>query len=513
MTRPPLGQLAQHTLDRLGDYAFVVADGVSLGLSDVVDRAGRLAGGLRGLGVEPGDRIGVVMTNSANVIVAYLAIWRLGAVAMPVIPAVTPAELAHVLRDSDCRIVFATVASVDLVSQATQGLSVQVVVAAGEYDGLSLDAVASAAAVDAVAQRGDDLAALLYTGGTTGRAKGVMLTHTNVIVTAAARQQMVESSGTLSVLLPLPLSHVFGLINLVSRLHVTVPGPLHLMGRFDPAGWVEAVQRERIQASAVVPSMLQMLLAEPLEQHDLSCLTYVTSGGAPLAPSVRSEVERRIPTARVCDGYGCTEVTSTATMNPPDARRDGTVGVALDGVCLRVVGPTGEELPVGVDGEVCVRSAGVMAGYWRDPVATAEATEGGWLRTGDIGHLDADGYLTVVDRTKDLIIRGGFNVYPRDVEDALLEHPAVSAAAVVGRPDPVLGEEVVAFVQLIGEVEPATLLAFAAERLAKTKRPREILVVAAVPLTSVGKTDRKAARLLLGLPDPSLPLPRKDPSL
>jgi long-chain acyl-CoA synthetase len=244
--------------------------------------------------------------------------------------------------------------------------------------------------------------------------------------------------------------------------------------------------------------MLQLLLGQPLEDADLSSLIYVTSGGSPLPMSVRTEFERRVPTARVCDGYGCTEITSTATMSPPDARRDGSVGMPLPGVRLRIEAPDGRELPAGEDGEVCVASPGVMAGYWRDPEATAEVVVDGWLHTGDIGHVDSDGYLSIVDRSKDLIIRGGFNVYPRDVEDVLLQHPAVAAAAVVGRPDPVLGEEVVAFVAVREPVAEEDLIGFAAQRLASTKHPREVRIVDAVPLTSVGKTDRKAVRRLLG---------------
>jgi long-chain acyl-CoA synthetase len=324
-----------------------------------------------------------------------------------------------------------------------------------------------------------------------------MLTGANLSSVSAARQSLVETAGTRHVLVPLPMSHVFGLINAVSRLHVSQPGTLHLMTRFDPQAWLDAVEHDRVPASAVVPSMLQMLLAQPLERRDLSALTYVTSGGAPLAVAVRQEFEQRVPTARVCDGYGCTEVTSTATMNPPDARRDGSVGQALAGVALRIESPDGRVLPAGEDGEVCVCSPGVMAGYWRDPEATASVVRDGWLHTGDIGHLDEEGYLYVVDRSKDLIIRGGFNVYPRDVEDVLLQHPAVTAAAVVGRPDPVLGEEVVAFVQVAQPVAEADLLDFAAQRLARTKHPREVRIVDAVPLTSVGKTDRKALRRLL----------------
>lgn len=481
-----LGLLPEQTLHRLGDYPFASHDGVEHSLAELIDRAARVAGGLRAIGVAPGDRVGVVMTNSPDVLVACFAIWRAGGVVMPVIPAVTAGELAHVLADSGARAVFASAVTRPLVE------------AAGAPAVLSVPELEAATAAAVVRRSENDLAALLYTGGTTGRAKGVMLTSVNLWSTSQARQQVVEQAGTTSVLVPLPMSHVFGLINALSRLHVSRPGTLHLMTRFDAVGWIDRISTERIGASALVPSMLQMLLAQPLEAHDLSCLTYVTSGGSPLAAPVRAEFERRVPTARVCDGYGCTEVTSTATMNPPEARRDGSVGRTLPGVTLRIEGPDGEQLPADADGEVCVASEGVMAGYWADPDATAAVLRGGWLHTGDIGHVDADGYLVVVDRSKDLIIRGGFNVYPRDVEDVLLEHPAVTAAAVVGRPDPVLGEEVVAFVQVSVAVAEADLLSFAAERLARTKHPREVHIVAAVPLTSVGKTDRKAVRRLLG---------------
>ena len=479
-----LGALADTTLARLGDHAFVAYDGDAHGLAELADRAARVGGALD---VRPGDRVGVVMTNSPDVLVAYLAIWRAGAVAMPVIPAVTAPELRHVLQDSEAVAVFVSPTSRALVTEATAGLDVRL---------LDVPALQDGAPAEAVRRADDDLAALLYTGGTTGRSKGVMLSQRNLWSTAWARQQVVETAGTTSVLVPLPMSHVFGLINAVSRLHASRPGTLHLQARFDAAGWVDLVERERITASALVPSMLQLLLAQPLEDADLSSLTYVTSGGAPLALAVRQEFERRVPTARVCDGYGCTEITSTATMNPPDTRRDGTVGTALPGVRLRIEDASGAEVPVGVDGEVCVASPGVMAGYWRDPQATESVVRDGWLHTGDIGHVDEDGYLTVVDRIKDLIIRGGFNVYPRDVEDVLLEHPAVVAAAVVGRPDPVLGEEVVAYVEVREPASGDELLAFAATRLARTKHPRELHVVDRVPLTSVGKVDRKAVRRL-----------------
>ncbi len=373
-------------------------------------------------------------------------------------------------------------------------------------EALRLSELAQGDPLDRGPRGGDDLAALLYTGGTTGRAKGVMLGDRGLVEQSRARAEVVRTSGTSGVLVPLPLSHVFGLVTTVTRLHLPEPGTLVLQRRFVAPEWLALVAEHGVQAGGLVPSMLQLLLREPLEQHDLSSLRYLSVGGAPLAVPVVEEFERRVPGVVVCDGYGCTEVSSTATMNPPTARRLGSVGLPLPGTALRVVDEAGTPLPAGVDGEVCVRAPGVMLGYWRDgardPVATAEAVVDGWLRTGDVGHVDDDGYLYVVDRRKDLVIRGGYNVYPRDVEDVLLAHPAVAAAGVVGRPDPVLGEEVVAFVQLRSGADATEqeLLAHCAARLAATKRPRELHLVDDVPVTRVGKTDRRAlrARLVAG---------------
>jgi long-chain acyl-CoA synthetase len=242
-----------------------------------------------------------------------------------------------------------------------------------------------------------------------------------------------------------------------------------------------------------------MLLAESLETYDLSCLRYVACGAAPLAPRLARELERRVPSVTVLEGYGCTESSSIITATPPAGRRLGTVGIPVPGVEVRVVADDGAPLPPGRDGEIVLRGPNVMAGYWGDEDGTAQALAGGWLHTGDVGHLDRDGYLTIVDRKKDLIIRGGFNVFPRDVEDVLMQHPAVAAAAVVGRPDPRLGEEVVAFVALRpgADRSPDAVMEFARERLAATRRPRDIRVLDAIPLTAVGKVDRKRLRALV----------------
>jgi long-chain acyl-CoA synthetase len=497
-----LGALAEASLERLGDHRSLEFEHTWYTAAELHARAVRLSAGVTGLGVRPGDRVVVCMTNCPEVLLSYSALWRAGAVPTPVISAVTPTELRHVLTDSGAVAAVASQASLPLVAEAASGLDVQVVLAGESGGDVLLAELETAGDGPVVARHEDDLAALLYTGGTTGRSKGVMLTHAGLSRISQSRAQVFSESGAVDLLLALPLSHVYGLLNSVTRMHLPSAGFVALQRKFDAAEWLEMAGRLRPQAAALVPSMLQLLLRQDLESADLSSLYYVTTGGAPLSVAVREEFERRVGGVRVCDGYGCTEVTSTATMNPYTAPRSGSVGLPLPGVEIKIVDELGEPVPVGADGEVCVRSAGVMAGYWtdggRDEQATAAAVRDGWMHTGDVGHLDEDGYLYVVDRIKDLIIRGGFNVYPRDVEDVLLSHPGVATAAVVGRPDPVLGEEVVAWVSLTegAGVTAEELVAFSRDRLGRHKHPREVRVVPAVPLTSVGKTDRKALRRL-----------------
>ena len=297
-------------------------------------------------------------------------------------------------------------------------------------------------------------------------------------------------------MLPLPLAHAYGLLVLCGGLHRTDQARTILMRWFDPAGWVKLAAEHGAQGGALVPSMIQMLLGQPLESADLSQLVALSSGAAPLADDVRREFEARVPSATIYEGYGCTEAATFISSNPYGARRLGSVGLPVPGCEVSIQDDAGQPLPTGQDGEICVRSPGVMTGYWHTQDSSATVLAGGWLHTGDIGHLDQDGYLYVVDRKKDLILRGGFNVYPRDIEDVLLAHPAVAQAGVVGRPDPRLGEEVVAFVSLRPDAQatPGELTDYARGHLAANKYPRQITVVPAVPLTSVGKLDRKKLR-------------------
>jgi long-chain acyl-CoA synthetase len=356
--------------------------------------------------------------------------------------------------------------------------------------------VASAEPGAITSRSGTDLAALLYTGGTTGRSKGVPLTHAGLYWCGSAAHESSVRANVVRSVLPLPLAHAYGLLVLCGGMHRTDQAQTILMRWFDPAGWLKLAQEHRVHGSALVPSMIQMLLSQPLEQADLSELIAISSGAAPLAADVRREFEARVPTASIYEGYGCTEAATFISANPLDARRVGSVGLPVPGCEVSIQDDAGQLLPASQDGEICVRSPGVMTGYWHTQDSSATVLAGGWLHTGDIGHLDDDGYLYVVDRKKDLILRGGFNVYPRDIEDVLVAHPAVAQAGVVGRPDARLGEEIVAFVSLRPDAQAtaAELTEYARQQLAANKYPRQITIVETVPLTSVGKLDRKTLR-------------------
>jgi long-chain acyl-CoA synthetase len=514
MSERNLARQAERQLERHGDHDSLWFEGAWYSTGWSADQAARLATGLTRLGMRPGDRVVVLMANCPEVLVSYTALWRAGGVATPLIFLVSVDELRHALVDSGAVGVITTGEFLPKVSAALAGAP-----------GIRFVVVAGAAADDAgtpvpvldfgelvadepgrIVDRGDDdLAALLYTGGTTGRSKGVPLTHANLYWCGSTTQQASHRPDLNVNLLPLPLAHAYGLLVTCTGMHQTEPNRTVLMRWFDAAGWVELCERHRVRRSSLVPSMFQMLLAQPLEEADLSHLVTVSSGAAALAEQTRLEFEKRVPGVTICEGYGCTESASIVSSNPLDARRPGSVGLPVPGCEVTIRDDSDNELSPGADGEICVRSPGVMSGYWHADEQTAGTVAGGWLRTGDIGHVDADGYLYLVDRKKDLIIRGGFNVYPRDVEDALLRHPAVGQAAAVGRPDDRLGEEVVAFVAL-REGETATsddLLRHAKAHLAATKYPREIRIVPAVPLTNVGKVDRKRLRAQLREQDPA----------
>jgi long-chain acyl-CoA synthetase len=503
-----LARLGQESFERHGDYESLWFDGGWHRSADLFERGRRLAGGLEGLGIRPGDRVAVMLPNCPEVGVSYGALWRAGAAITPVIFLLPPPELRYVLEHSGATAVITAPELLGVVLVAAEGLeSLRWVIstgaappgdggAGGAHRVVPMASLESSELIEIVPRDDHDLAALLYTGGTTGRAKGVMLSHENLWRCGKASQQASKIGSVNRHIVPLPLSHAFGLIVTIIGMHSEEPNVSVLQSWFDPSAFLELVEAHRVQSGVVVPSMLQLLLTQPLEDHDLSSLRHLVCGAAPMPPEAAREIERRVPGLEVREGYGCTESGAVISSTPPGRRKLGSVGLPLPGYEVRILDEQDREVPLGERGEICVRAPGVMLGYWRSPEVTAATLRGGWLHTGDIGRLDEDGYLWVVDRKKDLIIRGGFNVFPRDVEEALVEHPAVAMAGVVGRADPVHGEEVVAFVSLRPGARAAgeELVGFARSRLAAYKYPREVHVLDDLPLTPVGKVDRKALR-------------------
>ena len=489
-----LARLAESALERFGDYPSLFCAGSWFSSTELHARGARVGAGLGAAGVGPGDRVVVIMANCPEVGIVYHALWRAGAVITPVVFLVTPPELRHIIADSGAVAVVTTPELAPKVAAAQDDAAHVVPVFVVGENFAQLESCDPGPIVE---RSPDDLAALMYTGGTTGRSKGVALSHANLSNAGASSRSVSHVPGLVRGITALPLSHSFGLLVTVGGLHTPEPTISILQRWFEPTEWLRLAAEHGAQTTAVVPSMLAILLGQPLEDYDLSALEFVFSGAAPLSAAVAAEFERRVPSATVLEGYGCTETGGIISSSPPRAPRRGTVGKPVPGVTVRIVGPDGRDVPTGEDGEIVVRGANVMAHYWG-----ANPMPDGWFSTGDVGRFDADGYLTIVDRIKDLILRGGFNVYPRDVEDALMTHQAVAMAAVVGRPDDRLGEEVVAFVSLAdgGEVSTDELVAYARDRLGAHKYPREVHIVDAIPLTSVGKLDRKRLRATVSTP-------------
>jgi long-chain acyl-CoA synthetase len=509
-TGSSLQRLGELAAERLGaDSRLYFEDQTFTGLQ-LAERTRRLSRGLRDAGLQPGERVVICMANCPEVGLTYSAVWRAGAVTTPVLFLLSEDELRHVLADSEASYVVTTPDFLPKVLASSQGLAtVRGVIVAGGHDVapagvplLELAELESGPEGEIVDRDPTDLAALLYTGGTTGRSKGVMLSHDNLSAAAwqlVASGKETEREPSTAGLLPLPLSHVYGLMLTVAGSHATESGTTVMMRWFDPVGFLQLAEKHRIQASALVPSMIQMLLAQPLEDYDLSALRRLGSGGGPLAPEIADEVLKRLPQVEITEGYGCTETGGSLAANRPNEARLGSVGKPLPLCELKLVKADGTEAAAGEDGEICARGPNIMTGYWKSPDATDQAIRDGWFHTGDVGRFDDDGYLYVVDRIKDLIIRGGINVYPRDVEDALLEHPDIVGAGVVGKKDARMGEEVVAFVQLRpgATLTADDVVTYAKGRLSAAKYPRDVRIVDALPLTSVFKLDRKALRTQL----------------
>jgi long-chain acyl-CoA synthetase len=491
-----LASLGEDNVRTYGEYPALAFEGRELTNVDQQRAANRLAHALRRLGVSPGDRVVVLLPNCPEVLQAYGAILKLGAVIVPVVFLLGPAEVRHILTHAEPRVVI----TAPELSDKIEGWRGAVILVGGEAPGARgwEDLVAPEPdSFELVDRAPDDIAVILYTSGTTGQPKGVALSHRNLLANARASAGLYELDRQQWGLAVLPLSHSYGLTVMNAGNILGTRGVL--LRWFNPELVLETIQRYRVQQMAGVPTMYVYLLNYPeADRFDTSSMRLWGSGAAPLPVEIVEPFEKRFG-GRIQEGYGLTEAAPVVSAHRYSGQRKlGSVGQPIPGVEVTIRDDEDRALPADEVGEVSVRGENVMLGYYKMPEETARTIRQGWLRTGDMGRLDRDGFLYIVERKKDLIIRGGFNIYPREVEEVLYAHPAVAEAAVVGRPDALMGEEVLAFVVARrGETaSPETIVAFCQERLAKFKCPREVRVVDSLPKSPIGKILRKELRAL-----------------
>ena len=488
-----LNETAQSTPDR----PVALYDGGQLTYAELDQASDRLAAALAAAGIKPGDRVALQLPNIPQFLISYFGILKAGGVVVPLNVMLRAPEVAFHLGDSGAAVLITWEGVLGEAAKGAEAAGLDQVYAVGH----AADAagaipferllVATPPLRELASREPADTAVIVYTSGTTGRPKGAELTHIQLYMNADIPGRLFDVRPDDVVITVLPMFHVFGLssiLNICVRFGCT----MSLLPRFSPGAVLTAIQRDRATIFEGVPTMFADLLSQPdLDRYDLSSLRIAISGGASIPAPVLDAFEERFGLV-ILEGYGMTETASTITFNlSAPQRRPYSVGKPIWGTQTQVWGPDGRPLPSGPEhvGEIVTRGLHVMKGYLNHPEATADAFTGDWLRTGDLGYFDEDGFLFIVSRKKELIIRGGYNVYPSEIENVLHAHPAVAEAAVVGIPDARLGEEVMAVVirRPAMNLLEAELLAYCRDRLAAYKCPRVFQFRSELPKNTLGK--------------------------
>jgi len=498
-------------------HTAVVFDGIKYSYGDLHSRAQKFAAELRANGIGKGDCAGLLLPNGADFIAAFFAITGIGATIVPVNPLLKPEEIAHILSDSAAKALIVheskwadaekaavnlpNLANVFMVTQGPEARETGIQLILGGPGQIRLHTLVSEhlpqqgrlhshVKWEPVSNPESELAVLVYTSGTTGKPKGAMLTHTSLMSTVQMFHKMVPVNPADKILVVLPLCHIYGLAILV--LGVLANGAtLVMMEKFDPQVALQLIEKERITIVPAVPAMYQfMLMAADKVTADLSSLRLFISGAAPLPVTLYEAIVSKFGVT-VIEGYGLTETSSVVSVTPIGKTKLGSAGIPVPPVEVAIVDGAGNRLPHGADhvGEIVVKGPNIMLGYFNKPEETSESIKDGWLYTGDLGYLDEDGYLYISGRTKELIIRGGQNVYPREIEDVIVRMPRVAEAAVVGVPDQFMGERVKAFVVLRAgkTLTEDDVKNHCAQFLAEYKVPRLVEFIACLPRNSTGK--------------------------
>ncbi|HUR75825.1 MAG TPA: AMP-binding protein [Sporichthya sp.] len=457
--------------------------------AEFADAVAVMAQRLRHAGVAAGDTVGVLLPNCVDLVVTMFGAWTLRAALTPLNPALTEDEALYQLQDSTSVVL---VGDRDVAALAARAGAAHLL--AGP-DSPRPDSPAVPGLNTADPCTAEDFALIIYTSGTTGRPKGVLLDHANLAAMTASIVERLHLGADDGSLLVLPLFHVNGLVvGVLSPLRAG--GRVLISPRFAVDTFWHLVETRRPTYFSAVPTIYALLDSRTDREVDSSSLRFALCGAAPMPADQITLFERRFGVPLV-EGYGLSEGTVASTLNPLDGvRKPGTVGLPLPGQQVAIRSRQGRPAAAGERGEVVIRGANVMRGYLGQPEATAATIRDGWLHTGDVGYLDGDGYLVLVDRIKDMIIRGGENVYPQEIEAVLYRHPAVVEAAVIGQPDAVMGEVPVAFVALRpgSVVDPEEFQALCRSSLAKYKQPTAIRILPSLPKNAVGKIAKRALR-------------------
>lgn len=495
-------EFTRESIEKFGEYTAFQFQGRAWSNLEHDAFASRLAAVLKDRGVKRGDRVPVVMPNCPEVLACFQAIWKLGAVIVPTTPQLGVRELGYVLQHSDAERVITSSAFAEKVLDAagdaalcTEVLTIGTSGVDGAID-IETDIASADAYPDILSCAPDEMAFLLYTSGTTGHPKGVMLTHNNIMSNHRAVAEFDRVPERSQTILTLPLSHSFGVL-MMNQCSIS-GATAAVMPAFNPLEMLRLIQEYKVLSYSMVPTMLVKLVNTP-ERHefDTSSLEFVNSGGAILPNEVRVAFENEFK-CKVLDGYGLSECAPTATSYPSsETIRPGSIGKPIPGVTVTIQDEEGITLPRNTPGEICIDGPNVMKGYWKDAETTKEALRGGVLHSGDIGIMDDDGYVFLTDRIKDLIIKGGENISPREIEDGFYNHPAVEEVSVVGVPDMTYGENIVAVMSIKDgyDVTEAELLETVAQYITKFKIPKRIDFRDELPRNPNGKIDRKRLRV------------------
>lgn len=508
-----LSEVLHNSTTRFGNQTSMIYLGTEWNYQELDDLVSRMANLLINLGVKPGDRVGVQLLNSPQFVFSFYGILRAGAIAVPVNPHFTGDDLGYIIKNSGMKLIVTGVENLPVLSQINcKDLKVIVtnirVPFKDNSDYEALDAAIKLEselykhpATDPQVKIGlDDIACLQYTGGTTGIYKGAMLTHSNLVVNAAQFRywfKNVYQDGQGKFVCVIPMFHIYALTTTMN--HAILSGSsLLILSKFDINELMRSIDQYKPNLFMGVPAMYGAIAMREGNKYDLSSIEACVCGSAPIPVAVHEAFER-ITGGKLREGYGLSECSPVVTVTPINGQvKYGSIGVPIPDTEVKIVDPqTGEEITKpGVVGEILVKGPQVMKGYWEQPEETALVLKNGWLRTGDLGSMDADGYVFIADRLKDMIIMGGEKIYPREIEDLLYAHPAVKEAAVIGVPHPLRGEVPQAYVVLkeTAVASEKELRQYCAEHLSKYKVPHKIELVDELPRSSVGKVLRRLLR-------------------